>query len=74
MSWSELERLVEAAEMDPTIRHCLRQCSSKHDLVLVARHLGFRITRVDLQRAWTDHQRRRHEIPRPTDRAAQELP
>jgi hypothetical protein len=74
MSWSELERLVEAAEVDPTIRHCLRQCDSKANLILVARHLGFRITRVDLQRAWTDHQRRRHAMPGRADRAAWELP
>ena len=57
MSWRELERLVEAAEVDPTIRHCLRQCSSREELVLLARHLGYRITRVDLQRAWLDHHR-----------------
>ena len=61
MSWSELERLVEAAEIDPTVRDCLRRCRSREDLVLLARHLGYRITRVDLQRAWLDHhQRRRH--------------
>ena len=55
MSWSELERLVKAVEVDPGMRRCLRQCRSKQELVLVARQLGFRITRVDLQRAWLDH-------------------
>ena len=59
MSWSELERLVEAAEIDPTLRDCLRRCRSREDLVLLARHLGYRITRVDLQRAWLDHHQRR---------------
>lgn len=65
MSWSELERLVEAAEVDQTIRQSLRRSTSKQELVLLARQLGFRITRIDLQRAWTDHHRQSHPIRLP---------
>jgi hypothetical protein len=52
MSWSELERLVEEAETDGVIRRGLRHCRSSRELLLAARRLGFRVTRVDLQRAW----------------------
>lgn len=55
MSWSELERLVEEAERRPSIRQALRGCNDDAALLLRARRLGFRITRVDLQRAWLDH-------------------
>jgi hypothetical protein len=59
MSWSELERLVHDAEADPALRQALHPCRSHEELVLTARRLGYRITRVDLGRAWQDHQRRR---------------
>ena len=52
MSWSELERLVDEAEADEAIRRGLRHCRSRAELLLAARRLGFRVTRVDLQRAW----------------------
>lgn len=52
MSWSELERLVEEAETDEVIRRGLRHCRSRAELLLAARRLGFRVTRMDLQRAW----------------------
>lgn len=55
MSWSELERLVQEAENDGAIRRALRHCRSRLELVLAARRLGYRITRVDLQRAWRLH-------------------
>jgi hypothetical protein len=55
MSWSELERLVEDAEADTTVRRALRHCRSQQELVLAARRLGYRITRVDLLRAWQIH-------------------
>lgn len=61
MSWSELERLVEAAEQDPAVRQELRRCRCREDLVLQARHLGFRITRIDLHRAWLDHQQQQQQ-------------
>jgi len=51
MSWSELERLVEEAEVDGRVRRALRRCRSGPELVLAARRLGYRITRQDLQRA-----------------------
>lgn len=52
MSWSELERLVDEAETDVLIRRGLRHCRSRTELLLAARRMGFRVTRVDLQRAW----------------------
>jgi len=52
MSWSELERLVDEAETDAVIRRGLRHCRSSPELLLAARRMGFRVTRVDLQRAW----------------------
>jgi hypothetical protein len=55
MSWSELERLVEEAEGEASLRRSLRHCRSQQELVLAARRLGYRITRVDLQRAWQLH-------------------
>jgi hypothetical protein len=55
MSWSELERLVEEAEGDASLRRALGHCRSQQELVLAARRLGYRITRVDLLRAWQIH-------------------
>ena len=52
MSWSELERLVHEAEADAGLRRSLKSCRSTPDLILAARRLGYRITRMDLQRAW----------------------
>jgi predicted ribosomally synthesized peptide with nif11-like leader len=56
MSWSELERLVGAAEADADLQRQLQHCRSASELVLTARQMGYRITRVDLQRAWQQHQ------------------
>lgn len=56
MSWSELERLVDEAEHDAEIRRALRHCRSRDELLLAARRLGYRITRMDLVRAWQEHQ------------------
>lgn len=56
MSWGELKRLVEDAEGDPELRALLRACQSQPQLVLLARQLGYHITRVDLARAWETHQ------------------
>ena len=56
MSWCELERLVQEAESCPSIRQVLRGCSDDAELLLRARRLGYRITRVDLQQAWLEHQ------------------
>ncbi len=55
MSWSELERLVEDAEADAPVQRALRHCRSQQELVLAARRLGYRITRIDLLRAWQIH-------------------
>ena len=54
MSWSELERLVEQAEANPSLRRFLKGCRSTPELILAARRLGYRITRHDLQRAWEE--------------------
>ena len=61
MSWSELERLVDEAEVAAGLRRSLKGCRSTPELILAARRLGSRITRIDLQRAWEEewqeHQR-----------------
>ena len=54
MSWTELERLVDQAEANPSLRRSLKGCRSTPELILAARSLGYRITRIDLQRAWED--------------------
>ena len=56
MSWSELERLVEDAESQSDLQRALRHCRSRKELILAARRLGYRITRIDLQRAWQEEQ------------------
>lgn len=56
MSWRELERLVHDAERQAPLRQALRCCQGTEQLLLRARTLGYRITRVDLQRAVLDHQ------------------
>ena len=55
MSWSELERFVEELEADAALRRALKHCRSRQELILAARRLGYRITRMDLQRAWQEH-------------------
>jgi len=52
MSWSELEPLVDQAEANPSQWRSLKGCRSTPELILAARRLGHRITRIDLQRAW----------------------
>jgi hypothetical protein len=47
MSWSELERLVDQAEVDASLRRSLKGCRSTPELILAARRLGYRIP------AWT---------------------
>ena len=51
MSRQELERFVDDAEQDSSIRWLLRHCRTNDALILAGRKLGYRITRVDLQRA-----------------------
>ena len=51
MSRQELERLVDDAEQDSSIRWLLRHYRTNDALILAGRKLGYRITRVDLQRA-----------------------
>ena len=54
MSWSELERLVDEAEADTSLRRSLKGCHSTPELILAVRRLGYRITRLDLQRSWEE--------------------
>ena len=54
MSWSELERLVDEAEANPSLRRTIKGCHATPELILAARRLGYRITRMDLQRAWEE--------------------
>ena len=56
MSWSELERLVADAEASGELQRSLRHCRSRKELILAARRLGYRITRLDLERAWHEEQ------------------
>jgi Nif11 domain len=56
MSWRELERLVRDAERQPPLRQALRGCSNQAELLLRARCRGYRVTRVDLQLAWQEHE------------------
>ena len=53
---SELERLVLNAESQRELQRSLRHCRSRKELILAARRLGYRITRMDLQRAWLEEQ------------------
>ncbi len=55
MSWFELERLVDDVEKEPQLAQALRHCRSNPELVLAARRLGYRITRVDLEQAAMQH-------------------
>ena len=55
MSWSELERFVSEVEADPALQRALKHCRSRKELILAARRLGYRITRVDISRAWELH-------------------
>ena len=55
MSWSDLERMVADAETSPTLQQVLHQCHSRQELLHIARQLGYRLTRSDLQNAWLEH-------------------
>ena len=55
MSWTELERLVSAAEASHRLRRQLRRCSSSAELVTLARLLGYRISEADLRTARVKH-------------------
>ena len=48
MSWSELERFVDDVEADSALQRALKHCRSRKELILAARRLGYRITRIDL--------------------------
>ena len=52
MSWPELERI----EADPELQRALKHCRSRKELIVAERRRGYRITRIDLQRAWKEEQ------------------
>ena len=56
MSWPELERFVADVEADQALQRALKHCRSRKELILAGRRLGYRITRLDLQRAWQEEQ------------------
>ncbi len=64
MSWSELQRLVDQAEADRSLRRTLRRCRTEQELLQAARLLGFRITRHDLHAARVKHQQERRQEAR----------
>ena len=64
MSWSELERLVSDAEASADLHNTLRRCRSRQQLLQAARHLGYRVTRNDLQNAWLEHQQGQEAVAR----------
>jgi predicted ribosomally synthesized peptide with nif11-like leader len=70
MSWSELERLVGAAEADERLRRQFRRCHNSTELVRTARLLGYCITEADLRAARVKHavERRRRVRPQPPRR------
>jgi len=59
MSGSELERFVDDVEADSALQRALKHCRSRKELILAARRLGYRITRMDLQRAWQEEHEQR---------------
>lgn len=61
MSWSELERFVVEVEADQALQRALKHCRSRKELILAARRLGYRITRIDLQRAWQEERQQHHQ-------------
>ena len=44
------------AESQGELQRSLRHCRSRKELILAGRRLGYRITRLDLQRAWQEEQ------------------
>jgi hypothetical protein len=66
MSWRELERLVRDAERQAPLRLALRGCRDDAELLLRARCRGYRVTRVDLQQAWQQHEHQRQQRSRQT--------
>ena len=48
-------------EADSALQRALKHCRSRNELILAARRLGYRITRIDLQRAWQEAQREQEQ-------------
>jgi hypothetical protein len=56
-----LERLVADAEADRSLQQVLRQSRSDEELLLIARGLGYYVTRADLLLAEEQDQRERRQ-------------
>ncbi len=48
---------MDAVEADSALQRALKHCRSRKELILAARRLGYRITRMHLQRNWQEEQR-----------------
>lgn len=51
---------MDKTKTDPSLRRSLKGCRSQEELILAARSLGYRISRMDLQRAWEEERRKKH--------------
>jgi hypothetical protein len=47
---------------DSALQRALKQCRSRKELILAALRLGYRITRIDLQRAWQEELREQDQV------------
>ena len=56
ISMSGLGRVVADLEAGSALRRTLNHCRSRKELILAVQHLGCRIMRIDLQRAWQEEQ------------------
>ena len=51
---------MDQAKTDASLRRSLKGCRLERELNLAARSLGYRISRMDLQRAWEEERRKKH--------------
>ena len=52
---------MDDVEADSALQRALKHCRSRKELILAARRLGYRITRIDLQRAWQEELREQEQ-------------
>jgi hypothetical protein len=48
---------VAEVEADVALQRAFQHCRSRKELMMAARRLGYRITQIDLQRAWQEERR-----------------
>jgi predicted ribosomally synthesized peptide with nif11-like leader len=61
MSWFEFERFVDDVEGDRMMQRVLSHCRGREELLLLARRLGYELTRDDLRRAFEEDRQERAE-------------